>query len=86
MAFVVALAISIFFSDLFQCTPIAFFWDKSIKGGFCINGVAFYFSTAGLSTFSDLWILVMPMPMVWRLHLPLRQRIVLVVLFALGGV
>lgn len=86
MAFVMGLAISVFFADLMQCTPISFFWDKSIQGGFCIDGVLFYFVTAGISTFTDLWILVMPMPMVWGLHLPLRQRLIIMVLFALGGV
>lgn len=86
MAFVLALAVSVFFADLFQCTPISFFWNKSILDGTCIDVVTFYFATAGISTFTDLWILIMPMPMVWGLHLPLRQRIIIMVLFALGGV
>lgn len=86
MTFVFGLAIAVFFADLMQCTPISFVWDKTILDGTCIDVVSFYFGTAGISTFTDLWILVMPMPMVWGLHLPLRQRVIIMVLFALGGV
>lgn len=87
MAVVIALAISVFFADLMQCTPISFFWTEGTEGkGTCIDIVAFYFGTAGISTFTDLWILVMPMPMVWGLNMPLRQRVSIMVLFALGVV
>lgn len=85
MAVVVALAISVFFADLMQCTPISFFWNKNIEGT-CIDVVMFYFSTAGISTLTDLWILIMPMPMVWGLNMPLRQRVSIMMLFALGVV
>jgi len=84
MAFNVALGVAIFIADLLQCTPISFFWDITI-GGKCINTIPFYFSTAALSVVTDFWILVLPMPLLWGLQLPMKRRLLLMGLFALGG-
>jgi hypothetical protein len=76
-------AIATFFSDLLQCHPIAFFWDKSV-GGKCFNTIAFYFASAGTSIFGDAWILCLPMPVFWGLQIALKRRLVLMSMFALG--
>jgi len=86
MSVTIGIGISFFIADLLQCTPIAFFWDSSIVGGKCINQFLFYFISAAISTATDLWILLLPMPIFWGLQISVKRRIVLVSLFALGFV
>lgn len=31
------------FASVFVCTPIRFFWDKSIIGGTCVNETAVWY-------------------------------------------
>ena len=84
MAFTIALFIAVLLADLFQCTPVAYFWDHSIPGGHCFNQAAFYFAAAGCSVLGDVWILVLPMPVFWGLQISLKRRLVLMSLFAVG--
>ena len=84
MACTIGLFIAVLFADLFQCTPVAYFWDHSIPGGHCFNQGGFYFSTAGIAVLGDVWILVMPMPVFWGLQISLKRRLVLMTLFAVG--
>lgn len=58
-------------------------WDASIKGK-CIDEVPFYFALAGTSIGLDLVIIVLPLPVLWKLQLRLKQKIILAALFALG--
>ena len=69
---------------IFSCTPIYYFWDMSGDGR-CINSYAFIVAEAGLSIFTDLVILLLPMPLVWRLKVTLKQKVGLTGIFLLGG-
>ncbi|KAI9816883.1 MAG: hypothetical protein M1827_001528 [Pycnora praestabilis] len=85
MAFVIGYGTSSFFAGIFQCLPIAKAYDHSITGGGCLNLTAFWFSNAGANIFGDLLIFTLPLPVIGRLNLPKRQRIGLILVFALGG-
>lgn len=81
----VALTVSIFFADFFQCTPINYIWDKSIEGGKCIDTESFFISSAALNIVSDITILLLPIPMVWKLKINTKKKVALISLFSLGG-
>ncbi|KAH8431438.1 putative integral membrane protein (Pth11) [Aspergillus melleus] len=68
---------------LFACSPIQKQWDMMVPGN-CINTIASYYALAGTSLGFDLIIIALPLPVLWRLHLRLRQRIALVAIYALG--
>ena len=85
IVFLTLFGISTFFVDMFFCWPISYFWDKTQVGGKCINTYRYYMACAALNVFTDLVILILPMPIVWGLQLPKRQRLVLVGIFSLGG-
>jgi hypothetical protein len=70
---------------IFPCTPIRFFWDKSIFTGRCINYEAFGTAEAAITIATDVIILTMPMPLVWRLRVERRQKVILSGIFLLGG-
>ncbi|MCJ1477259.1 hypothetical protein MMC13_005930 [Lambiella insularis] len=83
MAFVFSYATASILATVFQCLPVSRVWDKSVSGH-CINLTAFWYANAGSSIFSDLMIFVLPIPVIHSLHLPFRQKVALVMVFAIA--
>ena len=69
---------------IFACRPVAGFYDTSIQAR-CINDIQFYWATAILNVVTDLYILVLPIPMVWRLHVDFKKKLLFSAMFMLGG-
>ncbi|KAJ5092169.1 hypothetical protein NUU61_007039 [Penicillium alfredii] len=82
---VVALGVAVLFETIFQCRPIPYNWDKTISGGSCVEHTDIYRYVSPVNVVTGVLILVMPMPLVWRLHIPRGQKIALTVVFLLGG-
>ncbi|RPA77446.1 hypothetical protein BJ508DRAFT_417053 [Ascobolus immersus RN42] len=73
------------FAGIFGCTPVNFFWDRSIKGGTCINIRAFYLANAFLNAFMDIITLVIPVCIIWTSPaLTLQKKARISALFFLG--
>ena len=70
--------------SIFICTPIHSFWDLS-EPSKCIDSVDFYVANSALNIFTDLVILILPMPIVWKLHVSRKQKTVLSLVFVLGS-
>lgn len=68
---------------LFQCTPVQRFWNFVIPGH-CIDILAFFRAETAFNLVTNVAIILLPMPMVWRLHMALRRRILLTGIFASG--
>lgn len=84
MVFTVCWGISTWIVNLNVCHPIAFFWDKTIPGGYCTNQAISGTVNACLSLFGDVCILILPIPMVLWLSIDLRRKLALLGLFLLG--
>ncbi|KAL4797004.1 hypothetical protein BDV19DRAFT_377751 [Aspergillus venezuelensis] len=67
----------------FQCRPIQRFWDLDVDGE-CFNLVAFSYFTNITNLVTDLWILVLPLPIIMRLHISRDKKIGLSLLFSVG--
>ena len=74
------------FVYIFQCVPVEQVWTMSVgqPGRKCWSENADY-SFAISSIILDAIILVMPMPFVWRLQMPVRQKVVVSAIFLLGA-
>ncbi|KAF1973570.1 hypothetical protein BU23DRAFT_417880, partial [Bimuria novae-zelandiae CBS 107.79] len=71
---------------LLQCRPLDALWDASkVPGAKCIRIVDFYYANAALNITTDVLILLLPIRVLWGLHMPLRQRLSLCALFGMGG-
>lgn len=70
-------------ATVFQCSPIARTFDKSISGT-CIDNSRFWYANAGFSISTDVVILLLPMPLVYGLQIPTNQKIALAGVFCLG--
>jgi hypothetical protein len=69
-----------------QCRPLSYVWDKSIHGGRCIDQVAMFRFGAIPNTATDVFMLVLPMPLLWKLKVSLKMKIGLFLTFILGNV
>ena len=70
---------------IFQCSPVASAWDPSI-GGKCISYFAqFQLGVAISNMLTDIIILCMPLPVIWWLSLPARDKAILSGMFFLGS-
>ncbi|CZT11694.1 uncharacterized protein RCO7_08696 [Rhynchosporium graminicola] len=72
------------FLTIFQCAPIAFFWDLDLKGK-CLNINALAYANSGLSIVQDLVIVLLPIRVVWQLNMEGRKKLSVAFMFALGG-
>ncbi|KAM0801784.1 hypothetical protein BDR22DRAFT_971982 [Usnea florida] len=70
----------------FLCSPLAFYWDKSIKGGTCLNNYATSLSVSIINLILDLIVVALPMPMLWGLQVTTSKKIGLTTVFGIGGV
>jgi hypothetical protein len=78
--------ISIFFSLLFACQPIAASWDPLLLStAVCINRGGIYIAQAVIGIVTDVLLLALPIPTVLKLQMPNKQKIGLVGIFGIGS-
>ncbi|KAE9368311.1 hypothetical protein N431DRAFT_347037 [Stipitochalara longipes BDJ] len=83
LAFVVCYTIALSIALLKVCTPLAGFWDVSVPHH-CIDQIKFELAAAMLNIIIDFVIMVLPLPTIWSLQLPKRQKWALSGVFMLG--
>ena len=76
--------LSLTLASIFQCNPIAAFWDHTIQGAVCINLPRFTVVSGVLNLMTDVLILCLPIPMVWGLNTTNAQKVTLTGIFLLG--
>lgn len=85
MVIVMGYSISTILTLIFPCSPIKKAWDVTIVEGHCINRGAVYLVQAITNIVTDVILLLLPIPMVWKLQMPVPQKIGLVILFIIGS-
>lgn len=66
------------------CIPFAANWNPSIPGAKCVDWTKLYRWGILPNVFTDLGILVLPLPIVWNLQTTFRMKLGLTVTFAVG--
>ncbi|KAK4160342.1 hypothetical protein QBC43DRAFT_270684 [Cladorrhinum sp. PSN259] len=85
VGFLIVYMISSAAAGFAQCTPIARTWDKQIDGT-CVNIYVLFNTNGVVAMVTDIIILVLPFPLVYRLTLPWAQKLALIPVFGLGAV
>ncbi|KAJ0114981.1 integral membrane protein [Diaporthe amygdali] len=78
-------SVSLVVAACFQCTPIAFWWDRTIPGGRCFDVQAFFHAQALPGFVLDLAIMALPMQTIWHLKMPMVKRLALVAVFLVAS-
>ncbi|KAL8989197.1 MAG: hypothetical protein Q9177_001871 [Variospora cf. flavescens] len=68
----------------FICTPISYYWTRT-GNGHCINEMAVMYLSAALTIVADILILLLPLPVIWNLHMRRSKKIGVMTIFLLGG-
>lgn len=87
LVILIAQALANIFTCIFECRPISYAWNQVVPGshGKCIHINEFYLANAALNILTDFMTYTLPMPMLWKLQLPKRQKIGLITILGLGG-
>ena len=74
------------FTAAFQCIPTAKLWDIFGRlDGHCINVIKFFIGNAIPNIITDVALLILPLPHIWRLQVPGTQKLFVLLAFIFGG-
>lgn len=74
---------SIVLEALLLCRPIQYGWNKSIHGVCGIQQLGFLL-TGIVNIIIDVFIVLLPMPMLWGLQMPLTRKVAISGIFGMG--
>ncbi|RAH80425.1 hypothetical protein BO86DRAFT_433525 [Aspergillus japonicus CBS 114.51] len=70
-------------ATIFQCIPVHASWHKNIPKK-CVDNSSFRWSWAGYNTAMDIWVCVLPLPVLAQLHLDRIRKIGVMLVFCMG--
>jgi hypothetical protein len=73
------------FVVVFSCYPVSKSWDITIIGGYCVNLPVFYIANLSLNSVTDFAVLILPIPMLWNVRMPFRQKVAVTAIFMTGS-
>lgn len=84
--FTVALSVTFIVVILAACRPLQFFWTQydGKSEGSCINISSFFVAFSIFNVSLDVFLLVLPIPMVLKLHMSARKKLIVCALMMLG--
>ena len=71
------------FTACLICRPLNYSWDKTINGK-CGNTEAIALFSAAFNMALDVWVVCLPLPIVWQLQMSKQRKIGISATFALG--
>lgn len=86
-AIIIGYTIALFLALIFACHPIQRNWDpipQSFDRKVCIRRADLYLATAITNTVSDVILILIPIQIVWHLHVSLRRKFGIAAIFGVG--
>ncbi|KAI0552561.1 hypothetical protein F4679DRAFT_581464 [Xylaria curta] len=77
--------LSVLLETFLLCDPVQFNWDKTIPNGKCHNQNLAYLLAGITNIVIDAFIVALPVPKLYGLHIPLAKRIAIGAMFGLGA-
>lgn len=84
IGFITIWLIAVSLTTILSCTLIDYNWDVTQPDGYCFDARSFSVAFAIPIIGTDLLILLLPLPVVWRLQLQPKRKIALSMIFSLG--
>ena len=69
---------------IFQCRPLKGAWNPNFEAD-CINLEKFYISMGSMNVLTDLLLLCLPLPQLWKLQMRLGTKIQIIGIFSIGS-
>jgi hypothetical protein len=83
LIFLICWGVTLCFLLPMACMPVAAFWNPEVKG-YCLDNETIWYVIAAINVVTDLAAFAMPIPVIRSLHLPKRQKAMLLIVFTLG--
>ncbi|KAK6581385.1 hypothetical protein PZA11_006076 [Diplocarpon coronariae] len=71
---------------VFECEPVNSSWDWDVPRGRCIDIQLFFYVSSGINVASDFALWVAPLGHFWKSKMPRKQKLELMLLYAVGMV
>ena len=82
--FVLSYSIAQCLVEVFECSPVNSLWNPQVKGE-CIDLSSELIASSVLNVVTDVFLLVLPLPILWRLQISMKRKLELIGIFLLGG-
>ena len=69
---------------LLQCSPLSKFWDHTVNGK-CFDIAKVWMVMGSLNVLTDLLLLILPLPSLWRLQMRRRTKVQVAGIFSIGS-
>jgi hypothetical protein len=83
-AIIICWWIAVLLTQVFSCRPVEASWKPALAES-CIDTIMFYNAVTISNVILDVIILVLPLPMVWRLHMTSKTKLQVCGVFAVGA-
>ncbi|MCJ1465078.1 hypothetical protein MMC07_003694 [Pseudocyphellaria aurata] len=84
--FTIANCVGSMAAGCFICRPLQFLWDETIPGGHCFNVMAWYRWSSFMNILTDVAMLILPLPVIWKIQNTKKVKIGLTITFATGNI
>jgi hypothetical protein len=85
-AILVGTAIGAFLADIFACRPFDTHWaDLKVQHAHCFDKEPLFVWSNFPNIVTDVVMLILPLPIVWKLHTPFRLKVALTCTFLVGS-
>ena len=71
-------------SLMLGCRPVKMMYQWGNEGGTCIDIPTHVLAVSIINMITDFVILILPIPTIWLLHLPTRQKLAVMMVFSIG--
>lgn len=85
-ALLIANCVGAMIAGFLICIPLYYLWDHTIPGGHCININAWYRWSSLMNIVTDVVMLILPLPVIWKIQSSMKVKIGLTITFATGSV
>ncbi|KAJ4354852.1 hypothetical protein N0V95_003462 [Ascochyta clinopodiicola] len=82
--FISAFTFAVILVQIFSCVPISAAWDVEQIPIMCIDGAMFLHIQGAINVFTDVMLLLYPLPLLSLLKFNKRQRTALIIIFSIG--
>ncbi len=84
-AWITASGLAFIIATIFQCVPIAAFWDRTIVGFKCFKNEPWWISYATTQITTDFMLLAMPLRQIFRLSMGRAEKLGISLVFGTGA-
>lgn len=86
LLFILFPSVAIILVTIFSCQPVAYFWDRDIPNGTCLDVSALAYANSGFAVAQDTTLILMPIFMLWGLNMSRKKKIFIGLMFAVGSI